>query len=323
MSRNAVGGGVFWFVLALGFELKLVELTTIALLFLLAVLVTVPLGLELACRMGAEDEFSFPLKFARWFQAAAALLAIAAFWFAPGWRAAVLVLPWFFFACFLGLLGTGHVLGGGFRRIEVFLVSAGLIYLPIGCAWLVASRAGLSPMGFQEPIVLLTAVHFHFAGFAAPILAAATAADLRKVAAMTTRTVFNVIAIGVVSGPGLLAAGFLAGPRLKLVASLLIVGSEVGLALFFLARAHQLRPRLAQACIVLSSITVLFAMALVALWAIGDFRLKPLVDLATMARFHGTANAIGFTTCGLIGWTLAARYDAQKAAEGCGSGRFF
>jgi len=184
-----------------------------------------------------------------------------------------------------------------------FIVAA---YLPVGCAWLVASRAGLSPMGFQEPIVLLTAVHFHFAGFAAPILAAATTAALEKTK-IRGCTIFKAVAIGVVCGPGLLAAGFLTGPHLKLVAALLIVGSEIGLALFFLRATRQLQPRPAQVLVVLSAASVLFAMVLVAVWAIGDFRLKPLVDLAAMARFHGTANAIGFTTCGLVGWTLAAR----------------
>jgi hypothetical protein len=46
-----------------------------------------------------------------------------------------------------------------------------MLYLPIGGAWLVASRLGIQPLGFGDTIVLLTAVHFHFAGFAAPVLA--------------------------------------------------------------------------------------------------------------------------------------------------------
>jgi hypothetical protein len=43
----------------------------------------------------------------------------------------------------------------------------------VGGAWLVASRLGMRPMGIQEPIGLLTAVHFHFAGFATAMIAAA------------------------------------------------------------------------------------------------------------------------------------------------------
>jgi len=48
------------------------------------------------------------------------------------------------------------------------------IDLAVGGAWLVASRLGMRPMGIQEPIVLLTAVHFHYAGFATATIAAAT-----------------------------------------------------------------------------------------------------------------------------------------------------
>jgi hypothetical protein len=310
MTRHAVVGGVLWITVALGFALKMLELTTISLLFLLAPLVTVPLGLELASRIGPEHEFTFPIRLAQWLQPVAATFAAASFWFSPG-PAAILVLPWFVFASFLGVWGFVRLARGGFKSLRTFCTMAGLIYLPVGCAWLVASRAALSPMGFQEPIVLLTAVHFHFAGFAAPILAAATAASLQKARAMT-RTVFKVVAIGVVAGPGLLAAGFLTGPRLKLVAALMIVVSEVGLALFFLLAAYRQRPWLAQVLIVLSSASVLFAMVLVAVWAIGDFLRMPLVDLAAMARFHGTANAIGFTTCALVGWTLAARGGAPS-----------
>src|ERR1700689_2369591 len=104
------------------------------------------------------------------------------------------------------------------------------LYLPVGCAWLVASRLGLSPMGFQEPIVLLTAVHFHFAGFAAPLLALAAGVAVKKQTLVLQRA-FKVLAAGVLGGPGLLAAGFVIGPHFKLAMALLVACSEVGLSL--------------------------------------------------------------------------------------------
>src|SRR5260221_5129561 len=39
--------------------------------------------------------------------------------------------------------------------------------LPVGGAWVFLSRSGVSVLGFQEPVPLLTAVHFHFAAFGA------------------------------------------------------------------------------------------------------------------------------------------------------------
>jgi hypothetical protein len=88
-------------------------------------------------------------------------------------------------------------------------------------------------MGFQEPIVLLTAVHFHFAGFAAPLMTLAAAGTVEK-ASILKRRFFHIVVAGILAGPGLLAAGFLIGPHSKLAAALLVAGSELGLALFFL-----------------------------------------------------------------------------------------
>jgi len=188
------------------------------------------------------------------------------------------------------------------------------LYLPVGCAWLAASRLGMTPMGFQEPIVLLTAVHFHFAGFAAPLLAMAVASE-SKLEGLAARRIFMAVAAGVLAGPGLLAAGFVIGPRMKLAAALVVACSETGLALYFLIAVRNLRPRLAQAFVAISALSVLFAMAFAAVWAIGEFPLQPFVHLDQMARFHGTANAVGFVLCGLAGWTRASSQAAFRKGD--------
>jgi hypothetical protein len=33
--------------------------------------------------------------------------------------------------------------------------------------------------------------------------------------------------------------------------------------------------------------------------------MMPQLHLAEMAKFHGTANALGFTICGLLGWIFS------------------
>ena len=169
-------------------------------------------------------------------------------------------------------------------------------------------------MGFQEPIVLLTAVHFHFAGFGAPLLTRA-AAPAAQNATTLKRTLFRIVAAAVLAGPGLLAAGFVLGPRLKLAAALLLVTGEIGLSLFFLVAVRTMRPRSAQVLVALSAASVLFAMIFAGAWAIGEYPLQPFVHLAQMAKFHGTANALGFTVCGLLGWTIAGRGATPTKGE--------
>lgn len=314
MIRNAIIGGVVWAALATSAIWGFVRLGTIEVLFLLGPLVVVPLGLELSTRLGHGDENQLAVRVAPWMQLPAAVSVVASFFFPQGAAAAILALPWFCFGCFLGFWGLMSFIRGGFKSLKAVCVTMSFSYLPIGCAWLVASRYGLNPMGFQEPIVLLTAVHFHFAGFAAPLLARAAAAALGKTAVHTQR-LFRAVAVGVLAGPGMLAAGFVIGPRLKVAAALLLVASEIGLAFFFLAALKAMRPRLAQVFVALSAASVLFAMVFAGIWAIGEFPLQPFVHLAQMAKFHGAANALGFTVCGLLGWTISVRRAAQVKGD--------
>ena len=187
MIRNAIVGGAVWAVIAAGAALSFVRLGTIEVLFLLGPLVVVPLGLELSTRIGHGEENQLTVRVAPWVQLPAALCVVVSFFFRQGAAATILALPWFCFGCFLGFRGLMSFLRGGFKSLKAVCVTMSFAYLPIGCAWLVASRYGLNPMGFQEPIVLLSAVYFHFAGFAAPLLTQAAAAALGKTAVHTQR----------------------------------------------------------------------------------------------------------------------------------------
>ena len=313
MKRSEMFGGALWTVLVLASQSHFVRMTTIELLFLLAPLVVVPLGLELCGKLVPAEQLGLVLGVARWLQLPAALCAVAAFWPRQGIAAAILALPWLCFGTVLGVDALRRLIRRDIKKLNAACVTMSFLYLPVGCAWLIASRLGISPMGFQEPIVLLTAVHFHFAGFAAPLLALA-AESATKARSSVSRGIFRVVAAGVLAGPGLLAAGFVIGPRLKLTAALVVACSEVALSIYFLAAIRSLRPRSAQAFVGASAISVLFAMVLAAVWAIGEFPLQPFVHLDEMARFHGTANGLGFILCGLEGWTLAA--SARVPAEG-------
>jgi hypothetical protein len=304
MRRKALAGAAVWIFLAAASQLQWIRLAIIELLFLLGPLVVVPLGLGLAAESMAEKRIVFLTWLAGMLQFPAAMFAAASFWLPPGKAAAVVALPWLAYGCLIGLCGFVSMLRGGFSKLETACVTTSFFYLPVGCAWFIASRLGFTPMGFQEPIVLLTAVHFHLAGFAAPLLAMAGAsvAETRSVA---TQKLFRVVAIGVLAGPGLLAAGFVIGPACKLAMACLVACSAIGLSLFFLAGIRTLRPRLTQVLVAASAVSVLFAMTLAAIWAIGEFPLQPFIHLEEMARIHGTANAFGFVLCGLVGWTVA------------------
>ncbi len=313
MTRNAIIGGVIWFALFASAQANAINLTWIELLFLLAPLVIVPLGLELTARVESGQAISSPERLARVLHVPAALCAVASFIFEPGIFATVLAIPWLAFCGLLTLGGVLRLIRGAVTRLDTLCPAISFIYVLVGGAWLVASRLGLNPLGFQEPIVLLTAIHFHYAGFAAPLLARSSGrAILGQRARRVGGALFRLVMTGVIFGPCVLAMGFVVGPRVKLAAALILAACEIGLAISFVFVLNRLARLSAEALITIAAASVAFSMALAAVWAIGEYPLQAFVNLDQMERLHGTANAFGFTLCGLLGWILATKAEPHS-----------
>ena len=281
--NRAIPGAVVWLASTIFFKLGAIES-----LCLWAPLVVVPLGLELVPR-GRLDSYIRPLQFS------AAMFATASFAFAPGPRAALLAAPWALFCGALAIWGAARFFRrGGFDAVET-CIDAALVLVAVGGAGLVMSRGGMKPAGFGEPIVLLTAVHFHYTGFAAPLLIGLAG---RK--AGPHRSIIFAGA-AVVLGSPLLAAGFtLRIPILKLFAVLVIVS---GLILFAsrLVRMAVDEPRGGtRALLGIAAFSILWGMALAGLYSFGEFRERVMVEIPAMAWSHGILNGFGFATCGLL-----------------------
>jgi hypothetical protein len=307
MKRSAAIGAIVWCGLFIAAIRNDADLTWLELVFLFAPLVIVPLGLHLTrCQDSAESiDIDRSERLARILQSPAALLAAVAF-FLPGGRwAATFAVPWLFVCLLCAISGLIRIFRGAYARLDRVCVAISLIYLAVGGAWLFASRLGLNPMGFQEPIVLLTAIHFHYAGFAAPLLARSAARAVQSKSSVSYLFA-RLVALGVLAGPGVLSLGFILGPRVKLAAALILAASEIGLAIAFICALPHIERISAEVLLTLSAASVGFSMVLAAVWAIGEYPLQPFVHLAEMEKFHGTANAFGFTLCGLLGWILAS-----------------
>lgn len=312
MTRNAIVGAFVWCGLLIAAQMNVIDLTCIELLFVFAPLVVVPLGLHLTDQVEGGATTSLPERLARAIHAPAAALTVVSFFFAPGIVGGVLAAGWIVFCGFLALGGLVRLLRGAFARLDALCPVAAFLYSLVGAAWLVASRLGLNPLGFQEPIVLLTAVHFHYAGFAAPLLARSTGRTLADPQGnATAAALFRFVLAGVLVGPCLLAMGFVVGPRVKLAAALLLVLSEVGLAISFVFALNRTAHLGAQLLLTIAAASVAFSMAFAAVWAVGEYPLQAFFNLDQMERFHGTANAFGFTLCGLLGWILAVKPEKQ------------
>lgn len=265
-------------------------------LFLLAAWAIVPLGLRLL-----PD--SKPLALARKLQPVAALLATISFFVEKGPIAAGLAAPWLALNGLValgGLLGLKAALRGG---IPALLLTAAMLFPVIGGIHLVSSRLGYALAGFPEPIILLTAIHFHYTAFAAPILAS-----------LAGRTLGKVAGLGLVGGTPLLAAGFLFSPHLKAAAVGLLVVSVIGIAIAQLGALRRVESPTARLLLAASSLAVIAGMILAAIYEHGFYTGRSWLSISQMAWSHGLLNGVGFSLGGLAGWKLDS--CNPKAAAG-------
>ena len=266
----------------------------IEILFLLAPLAVVPLAMRLTA---APEDATPALSLARRLQPWAALAVVASFLVRRGPSAAVLAGVWLVLTLLVAYHGWQR-LG---RTVAEVATSAGCLMLPIGGGWLVLSRLGVGAFGFEEPLILLTAVHFHYAAYATLVLVGRAGRVLGESRA------YRLVAGGAMAGPPLLAAGITFSPLLEIVAAGIIVLAVSGLGALTLVRIVPRIPAAARALLALSSVSAFAGMACALAYAIGEFTGIGIISLGQMARIHGPLNALGFVLAGLIGWTLSPR----------------
>ena len=303
---SATAGTAVWAGVAVLARVGIARVGAIELLFLFAPLVIVPLGMELGRGMGASGRLD---ALGRRLQPFGAGLAVVAMLLPPGSTAGVLAFGWCVVCFVVAGAGMLHLIsaawgdaGGGARATLVSLaIDFARIDLAVGGTWLVASRMGIRPMGIQEPIGLLTAVHFHFAGFATAMIAAAT---LRFARVRGLGQGLNLLVPFVVGMPFVVAAGFVISPVLKMVGAGVFSISVAGLAVFLRACGRLADDRTARVLLQTSAVAVFVAMILAGIYVVADFLGSDALTIPQMARTHGILNSVGFCLPGLLGWLV-------------------
>lgn len=115
-----------------------------------------------------------------------------------------------------------------------------------------------------------------------------------------------VIAAGVILGTPILALGITFSPLLERVAGVALSAAVVALGIVQLRTSRELDGP-SRMLLVVSGAAVLLSMPLAAAYALRDVTGGALAGVRDMVRVHGWLNAVGFATCGLLGWGFVSR----------------
>jgi hypothetical protein len=281
LASSTFIGSIVWLA-----ALVVMPSSPIARVLLLAPLVIVP-------RLLHRIDWPPVSRLGGWLAVAAALPLVVAFALPAGPLAAALTGPWILLTTVALVIAVRH----GVRRLPGLISWHGVAdlgtcvalgFLAVGATFLVTVRLGVRPLGFSEVIILLTAVHFHFAGFALLAIASSLGRTVRPMRAP---------AVGLVVGMPITALGFVSGSLLIAALGAVVVGGSglaIGLGLLAAAsrRARTLAERLAWRA---AGVALLVAMPLGIGWSLAPLIGGALLPLDTMVRTHGFLNALAVT----------------------------
>ncbi|MEU4492304.1 YndJ family protein [Streptomyces sp. NBC_00210] len=161
---------------------------------------------------------------------------------------------------------------------------------------LVAERSGHELFGFSLPILALTVPHFHFAGFAAALVAGLVC---RTSAAPAGRFA----ALSVPIGTLLVLAGYFLDDWAELLGALVLTAGMWAVALLTWRDVRTGgRDRFTRALLAVSAAVLVATMLLALNWALGEATGLPHPTLTWMAATHGLGNALGFALCSMLAW---------------------
>ncbi|MFO1519214.1 MAG: YndJ family protein [bacterium] len=315
-SQATLYGFLIWLILLWLFFAHRAPLTSIDLLFLLSPLMIAPVVMRLKAIFFPPRSKAQSLTFslATHLQPFLATAVAISFLKPQGIRSGAFASSWLLFTGLLSLHALFRIFENAperYRNRKELSVNVAFLYVSIGAAWLAVYRLGIYPLEFGPTITLLTAVHFHYAGFAAPFLAGLLGTRIPDSPQGAFRF-YGPIVFMILLGVPLIAAGITFSPLVETFGACVMAGGVAGLGLLTLRSLKLFHNPRTRICLFLSSLSALSGMALAVLYGIRALTHGPMVSLPQMVKFHGWINSVGFVGLGLLGWSLENRHSSGK-----------
>jgi len=278
------------------------EATLAELIVLFMPLCAVPMALLLAFNNGDLSERAG--WFAVGWSIAVVMLTIGvAFLETGGVASAILASGWLLFTASIAAVAGLRLLRRRVVRVTEAVLHVGLLSLPGAAVWLLVYRAELVLGGFGGLAALLTAAHFHAAGFGALVMAGLVGRGLRLAGAPRAGRAMAVIAVVMVIAFASLAAGIATGIRgIELTGACLYAVTLPALAGLQIFAGLRVAGGATRISLVLSALGLLGATGYALMFAVQGFY-GAAVPISTMLRMHGAVNAFVFIGLGLWGWS--------------------
>ncbi|WP_051845341.1 YndJ family protein [Streptomyces globisporus] len=159
---------------------------------------------------------------------------------------------------------------------------------------LVAERASYPLFGFDLDILALTVPHFHFAGFAAALVAGLVSRTSDAPAA-------RFAALSVPVGTLLVLLGYFVDDWAELAGAVVLTAGMAAVSVLTLRERRELAAdRLTRGLLAVSALVLVVTMLLALSWALGEATGLPHLSLTWTAATHGLGNALGFAVCALL-----------------------
>ena len=225
-----------------------------------------------------------------------------------GPAATILAIPWWLaavgLAVAMSLRAVRDLLAGRLTASGRLGAAVATGFLAVGATWLIIDRAGVRPFGFDRTIVLLTAVHFHVAGFVL------TLAGL-LVARRRPGTGIHLAVGALIVGTPLTALGFFGLPLLGWLGAVFVSAAGIAIGATTVAISRGVADGVARWTLPVGGATLFVTMPLAVGYASGSAFGIPFLDIPAMAAIHGSLNVIGFAIPTMVGWDRASRSEAM------------
>lgn len=298
LVSGGLGVGLYWvWKGSFYYEDEWVEL-----LLLLGAMIFVPLAMRQSGTLKTKTERGLVI-WSTW----ALLLAYLQ---EPGIVAALFTLPWLMVSLWLFDRALQKLLLSPLALVDKVQFAA-FLYFPIGPLAAFSDRLGWAPLDFSPTIILLTAAHFHYAGFLLPWVLANLLG--RKVPSYWQRWVAWAVLLGIPAvAVGITSAQFGVDPWLETFAATIMALGGLGVAFWHaglaLEAGQALNQRLAKFGLFICLGT---GMILALLYGWRNYFPLPFLSITWMYEVHGTVNTLGVGLFGILIYrkTLADKHE--------------